>query len=73
MNYFYFQDINPDSDLAILREGNFIKINGTEYEVSDVIHFEEFGWKRRQKKKKKIIIHKAGLENERHESGHFIS
>lgn len=72
MNYFYFQDINPDSDLAILREGNFIKINGTEYEVSDVIHFEEFGWKRRQKKKI-IIIHKAGLENERHESGHFIS
>lgn len=71
MNYFYFQDINPDSDLAILREGNFIKINGTEYEVSDVIHFGEFGWKRRQKKKKKI--HKAGLENERHESGHFIS
>lgn len=70
MNYFYFQDINPDSDLAILREGNFIKINGTEYEVSDVIHFGEFGWKRRQKKKK---IHKAGLENERHESGHFIS
>lgn len=53
MNYFYFQDINPDSDLAILREGNFIKINGTEYEVSDVIHFGEFGWKRRQKKKKK--------------------
>lgn len=51
MNYFYFQDINPDSDLAILREGNFIKINGTEYEVSDVIHFGEFGWKRRQKKK----------------------
>lgn len=50
MNYFYFQDINPDSDLAILREGNFIKINGTEYEVSDVIHFGEFGWKRRQKK-----------------------
>lgn len=71
MNYFYFQDINPDSDLAILREGNFIKINGTEYEVSDVIHFGEFGWKRRQKKI--IIIHKAGLENERHESGHFIS
>lgn len=34
MNSFYFQDINPDSDLAILREGNFIKINGTEYEVS---------------------------------------
>lgn len=52
MNYFYFQDINPDSDLAILREGNFIKINGTEYEVSDVIHFGEFRWKRRQKKKK---------------------
>lgn len=45
MNSFYFQDINPDSDLAILREGNFIKINGTEYEVSGVIYSGEFKWK----------------------------
>lgn len=42
MNSFYFQDINPDSDLAILREGNFIKINGKEYEVSGLIYSGEF-------------------------------
>lgn len=42
MNSFYFQDINFDLDLVIFREGNFIKINGMEYEVSGVIYFGEF-------------------------------